>query len=604
MDKAANVYAVRPRPAAGEAIPAYVTRVAAANGFRSVRQLLTSLQMQTRPAFEELCRRLCLTDQEQGHLFGALPSQWGLDTVPLALQISDFNHCLRRWCPACLKENQVMQGPWSMKLVCACARHGVWLHGSCPRCARAPRWSDMDSFHCACGAAFSDASMERANAAVLAITRLLYGDGDDALLLREIPKLLPMDIHRLVRYLGLFAIHIRPAHPGQVANAHSMLTAQALVMGTAKLLEAWPTGLHAIMAELQSSAPASPSVRRTFSPLYQVLYEDLSDPCFQFLRDGFENYLREHWWGLVCKRNKLLKRQTISNHPRLSLPQIAAAAGVPTSVVRHLVQAELVLTTTTPLPSGRQSCTLHVEDVARIQAATDGAVSMRQAAQVLFLPERRLRELITDGVVTPLVSRYSNLHAAAWLIPKSEMDRLRVRPHGVAADTGITVRDVLKYWRLREKEGVRLMRAVISQQLKPQGQNNDGFPLGMAILDRNEVRQWLDSCRAASDEGLSVEQAAQAMGVKQQVAYDLVRVGLLPSASHGALGHRINAVHLERFRTTYISLAEHAQAVHRAPRALLRELAATPVCGPSVDGTRQYFFRRVDLPSHGNLPGR
>lgn len=603
MDKAAVAYAVRPRPVPGEATPGFLMRVAAANGFCSVAQLFTSLRVRKRPAFEELCERLCLTDQERSYLFGALPRQWGLDVVPLGLHISDFNHTCRRWCPACLKEGSVLQGRWSMKLTCACTVHATWLQDICTQCARATRWSAVDQRHCECGAPLAQAITEQASQTALTITRLLCGDRDGAPL-RALTGMLPPDVHRLVRYLGLFASQIRPAHPGQIADSHRMPTAQALVVGTADLLDTWPSRLHVLMAALQASAPASPSVRRTFSPLYRVLYEDLSDPCFQFLRDGFENYLREHWWGLVCKRNKLLKRQTISDHPRLSLPQMAAAAGVPQSVVRHMVQAELVLTTTVPLPSGRQSCTLHLSDLARIQAATDSAVSIQQAAKLVALPERRLRELISDGLVTPLISRYMNQHAAAWLIPKSEIDRLHVRPSGPATDTGIAVRDVLKYWRLRDKEGVGLMKAVIAQQLIPQGESINAVPLGMAILNPAETRRWLAACRAVSGQGLSVEHAAQAMGVKQQVAYDLVRLGLLPTEPHGALGRRISAVHLELFRATYVSLADHARTVHRAPRALLRELNVTPVCGPSVDGTRQYFFRRVDLPANPNVPGR
>ena len=435
--------------------------------------------------------------------------------------------------------------------------------------------------------------MNVARKTVLTITRLLCGDRDDEPV-SELIGLLPPDVHRLVRYLGLFASQIRPAHPGQIADLHRMPTAQALIVGTADLLDTWPSRLHVLMAALQASAPASPSVRRTFSPLYRVLYEDLSDPGFQFLRDGFENYLREHWWGLVCKRNKLLKRQTISDHPRLSLPQMAVAAGVPKSVVRHLVQAELVFASSALLPSGRQSRTFHLNDHVRIQAATDSSVSIQQAAQLVALPERRLRELIASGVVTPLISRFKNQHASAWLIPKSEIDRLHVRPSGPATDAGIAVRNVLKYWRLRDKEGVELIKAVIAQQLISQGESLHAVALGMAILNPVETRRWLHSYRAALEEGLSVDQAAQAMRIKQQVAYDLVRLGLLTTTQHESLGHRIFTSDIERFHATYISLADHARAMHRAPRALLRELTFAPVCGPAIDGTRQYFYRRSD----------
>jgi hypothetical protein len=326
------------------------------------------------------------------------------------------------------------------------------------------------------------------------------------------------------------------------------------------------------------------------------LYEELSDPCFQFVRDGFESYLREHWWGLVCKRNKLMQRQTIDAHPRHSIRETATAAGVRPSLVRHLVQAEMVFATTSILPSGRTASTLHRSDIARIQELTNGAVSIEQAAKLLALSERRLRNLIADGVITPLISRYTNRHAGAWLIPASEVCRLFLRADRPLAEDGITVHDVLKYWRLRSTESVGLVKAVIGQQLHTQGDDHSPVPLGKVLLDRAEALQWLASRRAAETEELSVDQAAKALGLKQQVAYDLVRLGLLASTPRALLGRRITASDLRHFQTTYVSLADYARTAGRSPRSMLMGLAATPVCGPAVDGSRQYFFRKVDLP--------
>lgn len=587
--------AVRPRPASGEATSGFLIRVASANGFRSARQLLTSLRVRKQPAFDELCGRLRLSDSERSYLFGPLPRQWGLGEVPLGLNIADFNLTCLRWCPACLKEGHFFQGRWTMKMVCICTQHSLWLQDTCPQCHRETPWSCGSQRYCGCGAILANANIEPSSVAVRTITRQLCGDGErHATNARD--GLSPRNMHRLVRFLGMFSTQVRPTNPGQIAYAYRMSTAKALIEGTAALLESWPSGLHTVMAAMQASAPTTPSVRRTFAPLYRVLYEEMSDSCFQFLRDGFESYLREHWWGLVCRRNKLMQRQTIEVHPRLSIPQTATAAGVKPSVVRHLVQAELVFTTTLILPSGRKTSTLHQSDIARIQEATNGAVSIQQAAKSLALSEGRLRDLIADGVITPLISRYSNRRAGAWLIPGSVIDQLCLRPERPSSDQGISVHDALKYWRLRGNEGVELMKAVIDQRLHTEGSGHNLTPLGKALLNRAETRQWLASRRAMETEELSVDQAAKSLGIKQQVAYDLVRLGLLASTKHQKLGHRVTTAQLAQFQTTFVSLADCARTVARSPRTMLTSLAVVPVCGPVVDGTRQYFFRRADLP--------
>lgn len=591
-------FAVRPRPTPGESAPGYLMRVAGANGFGSVRQLFTSLRVRQQGAFDELCSRLCLTDQERGGLFGSLPSQWGHNDMPVGLGISDFNHTCRRWCPACMKEDGVLQGRWSLKLVCACSVHGVWLQDVCPRCGSNCSWTDTVQTHCQCGAPLIDANMETAGSDVLALTQLLTGESSTTV---NVPGLVPLTtpaVHRLVRYLGPFLAEPRPAHPGQTMGVHRMVVARGLVSGAAELLANWPTRLYERIADIQSTASMSPSVRRTFAPLYRVLYDELSEHCYQFLRDAFEDYLHEHWWGLVCKRNKRMQSDTIKKHPRVTVPQIATAAGVPASVVRHLVQAELIPATSTALPSGRYSRSIHVDELHHIKVATDGALSLGRAARALALPEGRLRDLIVEGVVTPLISRQVNLGAAAWLIPKEEIERLHVRPGQVmpASDT-TPLRNALKYWRLRLHEGVALVRAVIAGLVPvlASDEYRDRVPIGLAMVNAAATKRWLATCRIEAGEGLSIDQAAKELGLKQQVAYDLVRLGLLTAVDAGLLGRRVMASDITAFRAAYVSLAELARDANCSPRVLLAHVVVAPVCGPTVNGARQYFFRKTEL---------
>jgi hypothetical protein len=69
----------------------------------------------------------------------------------------------------------------------------------------------------------------------------------------------------------------------------------------------------------------------------------------------------------------------------------------------------------------------------------------------------------------------------------------------------------------------------------------------------------------------------------------------LRSTQSDGHGHRISLGDIERFQESYVSLAELARSEHRAPRALLCDIDVVPVTGPSIDGSRQYFFRRADL---------
>lgn len=590
--------AIRPRPVSGESTLGYLKRVANANGFSSVGQVFSSLRSRQQGAFDELCARLQLSKEERARLFGSLPAQWDHQDIPLGLDHADFNSTHGRWCPLCLREGFVLPGQWTLKLVCTCPKHGIWLKESCSRCGAHLSWSEVvqSEGQCPCGARLIDDDTEEADSDVRALTHLICGDSSGAERLACLSTLNTPAIHRLVRYLGPFQATTRPSHPGQTLDVHRLGVAKGLLIGAASLLTRWPTHLHKKIAELQTDAPGSPSVRRTFDPLYRVLYEALPEAEFQFLRDAFEDYLHANWWGLICKRNKRMRPDTASGHPRLSLPQMAKAARVPPSMVRHMVQAELVHANSAELMSGRRARSIHLSELQRIRCATDGALSLEKTARVLSLPKSRVRELILSGHLTPLVSRHLNKGAAAWLIPKGEIDRLHVQTIPAPDNTNrVSVRDILKYWRLREHEGSALIAAIADGQLHADGDGLRLVPVGEAMLCTASAKEWLLKHRGDAQQDISVDAAAKSLGIKQQVAYDLVRLGVLRATHAGPLGQRVSVRDIERFKATYVSLTSLASEARRSPRALLAELAASPVCGPTINGARQYFYRRAEL---------
>lgn len=593
-------FAVRPRPAPGESTLGYLHRVANSNGLRSVGQLFSSLLTRQQGAFNELCARLLLTAEDRALLFGSLPAHWDHHDIPLGLTHSDFVSTEGRWCPLCLRGIDVLPGRWTLKLVCTCPTHGTWLKDSCSRCGATLSWSEVaqSEGRCICGASLGGGEAVEANGDVQALTNLLCGNSP-GFGLERLPCLLALNtpaIHRLVRYLGPFHAATRPPHPGQTLDVHRLDVARGLVTGAAYLLANWPINFHSKIADIQRDAPGSSSVRRTFDPLYRVLYDALRDIEYRFLRDAFEDYLHTHWWGLICKRNRRMRPETASGHPRFSLPQMAKAAQVPPSVLRHMVQTELVPSNSVELMSGRHARSIHLSELQGIKRAADGAMPLKNTALMLSLPKRRVRELILSGLLIPLVSRQLNKGVAAWLIPKAEIDRFHVQTIRVSGcSTSIPVRDILKYWRLREREGLDLIAAVLDTRLPAQGDGQGRVPIGDATLDVEVAKEWLLKHRSKARSGLSVDAAAKALGIKQQVAYDLVRLGLLRSTNTGLLGLRVSARDLECFQTTYVSLASLANKARRSPRALLAELSASPACGPTINGARQYFYRRAEI---------
>ena len=584
---------IRPRPEPGESTLGFLMRVAGANGFASVRQLQTRVLNAPGGAFALLRAQLELREDEGDRLFGVLPRSWNMDAVPLGLATADFNTCTRRWCPRCLGAKPVIQGRWGLKLVCACHEHQCWLVDRCQRCDAPQSWAGSQLLRCACGAVLADAEPERCSAPELALSAAMGGE----LLSGLDTRLFAMSVagrHRLVRYLGRFAVEPRLSTPGQQGGLHHLAQARVWIAGATALLAEWPVGFNTLLDQLRSQADISPSIPRTFGPIYRVLYSDLNAPEFAFLREQFECYLQAHWWGLVCRRNRRLPAAVVTSHPRVSLRQAAEATSVATAVVRHLVQADLLPVEAMTFPSGRHIRTMHAQQLASIADLVRGALNLKQASQWLGLPERRLRELVAAKLLLPLVDRVHGKAVAAWLFAKPELDRFLIGSRSADGAALVPLAEVVRYWRLSGGQFPDLVEAVRGGELEAFSEMGGPVPIGKARVRRTHVADWLRRQRSQQDESMTVDQASRKLGLKQQVVYELVRAGFLHAESDAARGWRVLPRSVGQFQAEFVSLAELARAAKSSPRSVLQRLPIGPACGPGMGTCRQYFFRRAE----------
>lgn len=579
---------VRPHPFEGESAIGFLIRVAAANGYEQPRHMQRAIR-----TLDRLSDALSMPANELDSLVGPFPSYWGGAELCSGLAAADYNHHLMRWCPLCLEESDHLRGQWLLKLCTVCNRHSVYLHDHCPSCGQPQRLERPSVSTCYCGSHLVAASVTPVPAAVMRLTLVIADAIAGRAPTEGLPPLAAPEWVRLAKYLGQFSESSQPTRPGQVANLHQLEVATALMNGLSRLLEDWPRNFHAMLASIHRTQEATPSLRRAFSPIYRVLYGELNAPCFQFLRDAFESYLHENWWGIVCKRNRSLRPETVENHPRLTFRDAAKQAGTSPAMVRHLAQGELIESMESPLPSGRHSRSIHLREVERLALIARGMLTLTDVAQRLQLPERRIRELVSAGILIPAVSKPRS-GSAAWGFSSESVSSLSaVAGRGLPGQATVSIKRILRTWRLRSNEFVALVVAVMSGEVSPT--NSTALPFGAIDVTEAETRRWLRNLRLNADGWLSVDAAARILELKQQVTYELVGKGLLPSARTTSSVRRIRASDLRAFQSNYVSLAELARHRRCSPRSLLAAINAVPVSGPSVDGARQYFFRRIDI---------
>ena len=143
--------------------------------------------------------------------------------------------------------------------------------------------------------------------------------------------------------------------------------------------------------------------------------------------------------------------------------------------------------------------------------------------------------------------------------------------------------------------------AVREGRLTPAGMAPRARGLHRILFRSSDVDRFVADITEVVGRTLSVVEAAVELGVKQEVAYHWVRTGLLATVtvdSPTETGRRVTEAALAAFRRNYVTGTEFARAHQLGRRwaaAHLVQAGIQAVSGPSVDGARQFLFRRADV---------
>lgn len=602
---------LRPRPGADELAHGYLARVALSNGYETTVQLWSALRQKDMHTQDALSMALLLTEEEWSNLSGPWPRYCDYqDNLKAGLSRVDYVHGLYRWCPMCLATMPYLRSTWSIKFCVTCLTHETYLIDTCPGCHRRQKIDQFSKLRCACGQSLVACQTLSAPEDVMSLQKaLLTVSGSHAT-----STFSQLTTGRWIQFLQRVAALLEPnrkGHTGQVPGLHQLSKSVVVIQQATQMLANWPEGFHTFLAEIQGKCDVSFSLPRTFGRLYRWLYVDLADQEFAFLRDGFETYLHRHWWGLVCRRNRRLI-PTMSEGQRTTVREAAKLAGTSPARVKQLHLAGMIEATTVEHASGRHSWSLPSSAVEDLAGLVGDGMTLKDASQFLALPKHRVRELIQTGIIHPRLSAGSH-SSSTWLLSRDELNRLKcTEAHCEASDIAnsnglntVTLLQVLKGWRLAPGAFPALVAALSAGELVESNPRPSDVPLGKMQISVTNLRAWLERWKKTHLKEMSITVAARTLGIKEQVAYALVRSNLLQAhVSPRTHSYQISHSAILEFQSTYVAATEVAQALGTSPKALLSQISIQPVSGPTINDCRQYFFKRSDIESLLNRASR
>lgn len=595
-----KAFPIRPAPVPGEPLGSYIERLAHANHYEDfqVIRLMKQSGIEHAAALSQLINGQPLVE------FGApLVPNLEIPVKDWDLHTAAFTHYRTRVCPYCMQEGAWIRPHWRLKVMTACHMHECELIDACSSCAAPISWNTALAGACHCGLRYS-ASTKSVESAELSLMRAITQACQESSDWSWGELRLQLTVYEWVKlliYTGRFIQGPSLERPGQLPALEDLGVAQGIAQGTLALLSAWPDGYWQCLQSFVDAAPNDGAIRRVFQPLYGVIYGQLKAPVFQFLREGFETFLLEHWRGELCERNRLFRQETVKGYTRQGLAKVSRQIGVPRKMLKRLVHSDFIPGHRIQSVNGttREVITMDAAQVESLIPDRSAYLDLKNTAKLLGLKRSRLRQFVALGILSA-DSRPEWGQASHWYFRKTELQSFRTRLQTLSARHAIhdpvTLRNVLQFWQLKAQELRALFNALGSPSLPIEMPAGTVIPA--LVFSRSATRLWLEKQRRTTISWVTPSQAAAELGIKEQVVYELISKNLLaadlvPGAR--AMLKRIPNDSLVAFQQEYVALAVLAKAAKTTSYQLSKKLDAVPATGPRIDGSRQYFYRRADL---------
>ena len=516
----------------------------------------------------------------------------------------------RRVCPDCLKDAPYHRMKWDLAVYAVCEHHHTRMLDTCPSCSKRLTWTTGGPCSCSCGFNLQNGRMEklepeRVNILRGFITAATAGPSSLSGLSREIGL---SAWQKLCGQIGLIHIGKRSGRTiKQLALKDVDTLLRSLEVG-ASALDEWPDGFHRHLDQLRKSADDREG-RYGYTKVFGVLPERLKmlrrrNPHADILYQELLRYLQKH--PEIPTRSKAarkLRDEAETLDAVVTLSNAAATIGVSYSTLRRVGERHSLWFTA---PEGQGSpCLFHASTVAELKRDYAGLLSRQDARALLGVSKPVFDGLEAKGLIPHPSSDVAAelFNYAVW--KRDELEALLARFDACigqkATSNALSLNKLAVSISTYGGNASDVLEACLKGELETAGWDRTKGLSGLKF-DASSVAVIGKRLREQSGAAFSIAEAAKVIGVKDEVAYEWVRMGFLQtfngSGAAAQRGRRVSKGSLEDFLQRYITareLREYGRFGTSKKLALdLIERGLKPVSGPSVDGGRQYLFRRKD----------
>lgn len=523
-----------------------------------------------------------------------------------------------RVCPACLMEKPVyMRRIWELNAMTVCIRHGCLLLDRCPSCNKLIPAIRLRTCLCPCGYDFRNApiiSVKQEEA--LPASRIFELCGFSALC-ESLPRFEPSNpLLKLNLEQYLDALFVVGRHFWATENTHiksfpySLATKDihALLQRIASVYFEWPRNFFRFLNDLRQRPAGGPDtgLRRDFNPFFRYLFDEKSDSRLDFLRKDFGEYLKDWDGGYAFPRSRPVREGWVDRCKWIPERLVTKTLKISSPLLRRRIKTGLIKGSIRKR-GGRVMCLVQLESIEQYASAEKFVVSLMATAKLLGISRHVVVDLVEHDCLRPICGRLIDgslryvfrVEAIEALLDgiRKQIPPCRRGKHDLANEVSFTCAQ-----RSLSSIGLgvsTLVQAIVEGRIKPIGLGGEAG-LQSFWFDKKVLLKYIEKQRYLIKNGATVKYAARILGVKQEVLVQFVKNGFL-AAPIDDKTKRIRSLSesaITEFSNEYVLGARMAAKFRTSPGYFVRKLqneGIFAVAGPSIDGSRQYLFRRKDV---------
>jgi hypothetical protein len=476
-----------------------------------------------------------------------------------------------RCCPACLG---MAQPYWRKDWVLdppLCAVHELWLVDECAVCGRTLSLRTARLIGCRCGALWINMKQRAILTATAEVIRNGRASADTLL------------------WMGSLSKHGLQGKPQKKAAQRGVKVISELLDQGAKIVADWPDSFDRMLSNLRTDGGTSGSLTLLNAAL-PTLTKRVAGIKETAWRERVVDALLSH---VVASRTgpsplvgrnapAALRVKDVATRLKMSSTRVRVALGQLPDVPMRVTAA------------GRRRISITAHHEARLREEREDHLSAKAAARELGVSVPRLQALSTSGILSVHRGKFrrSDVSTLAQSIQLQATSFVCLSPGVMSLQTALRL---LVPRPMTAPFMIALQRGELDVfQWNP----SSGFLGGLAVK-HDAVCAWVKSqVGCAAGALMSLTQASQALSLKPEVISALVQRGLLKTVCK-RIGRReasfVAPSELASFQHQYVPLVELARASGVSSKQApfwAAEMGIALVCGPSIDGVRQYIAYR------------